>query len=210
LEQDLLEQRAEPPSLVQTDVGENFIAQQVDWQTINVKPMGGDGVDEPMAEKTMCDVLGIANEPSDDDVEDDNEGPPVSDIGEDEDNEIEVLEQETSDDVIDESLMEEAAIPVDDEVTSELAITYDPMVPVIMVGTYFANMVEFRKAFVQYYIIGEFDVFRTRNIRKRYEARCRLDYYNGERVKDQCPWKISVKILPGGETVRVLTSFPRT
>jgi hypothetical protein len=31
--------------------------------------MGGDGVDEPMAEKTMCDVLGITSEPSDDDIE---------------------------------------------------------------------------------------------------------------------------------------------
>jgi hypothetical protein len=106
--------------------------------------------------------------------------------------------------------MEEAAIPVDDEVTSELAITYDPVVPVIMMGTYFTNMVEFRKAFAQYCIIGEFNIFRTRNTRKRYEARCRLDYYNGERVKDQCSWKISVRILPGGETVRVLKSFRHT
>jgi hypothetical protein len=106
--------------------------------------------------------------------------------------------------------MEEAAIPVDDEVTSELAITYDPVVPIIMMGTYFANMVEFRKAFAQYCIIGEFDVFRTRNTRKQYEARCRLDYYNGERVKDQCPWKISIRILPGGEIVRVLRSFRHT
>jgi hypothetical protein len=55
-------------------VGENFSAQQVDWQTVNVKPMGGDGVDEPMAEKIMCDILGIASEPSDD------EGPPILDI----------------------------------------------------------------------------------------------------------------------------------
>jgi hypothetical protein len=102
--------------------------------------------------------------------------------------------------------MEEAAIPIDDEMTSELAITYDPEMPVIMMDTYFVNMVEFRKAFLQYCIIREFDVFRTRNIRKQYEARCRLDYYNGERVKDQCPWKISVRILPGGETVRVLRS----
>jgi hypothetical protein len=54
--------------------------------------MGGDGVDEPMVEKTICDVLGIASEPSDDDVEEDNEGPPILDIGEDEDSEIEVLE----------------------------------------------------------------------------------------------------------------------
>jgi hypothetical protein len=171
--------------------------------------MGGDGVDEPMADKTMCDVLGIASEPSDDDVEEENEGPPVSDIEEDEDSEIEVVEQETGDDVIDESLMEEVAIPVDDEVTSELAITYDPVVPIILMGTYFTNMVEFRKA-TQYCIIGEFDVFRTRNTRKWYEARCRLDYYNGERVKDQCPWKISVRKLHGGETVRVLRSFRRT
>jgi hypothetical protein len=128
MEEDFMEQRAEPPSLVQTDVGENFSAQQVDWQNVNVKPMGGDGVDEPMAEKTMCDVLGIASKPSDDDVEEDNEGPPVSNIGEDEDSEIEVLEQETGDNVIDESLMEEAAIPVDDEVTSKLAITYNLVV----------------------------------------------------------------------------------
>jgi hypothetical protein len=119
------------------------------------------------------------------------------------------VEQERGDDIIDESLMEEATIPVDDEVTSELAITYDPVVPAIMMGTYFANMVEFRKTFAQYYIIGEFDVFRTRNTRKRYEMRWRLDYYNGERVKDQCPWKISVRILSGGEIVRVLRSFPR-
>jgi hypothetical protein len=204
-----MEQRAKPPSLVQTDVGENFSSQQVDWQNVNIKPMRGDGFDEPMAEKTLCDVLGIASEPSDDDVEEENKGPPVLDIEEDEDNEIEV-EQETDDDVIDKSLMKETAIPVDDEVTSELAITYDPVVPVIMMGTYFANMVEFRKAFAQYCIIGEFDVFRTRNTRKWYEARCRLDYYNGEWVKDQCPWKISVKILSSGETVRVLRSFPRT
>jgi hypothetical protein len=138
--------------------------------------MGGDGIDEPMAEKTMCDVLGIASEPSDDDVEEENEVSPISDIEEDEDSEIEVVEQETGNDVIDESLMEEAAIPVDDEATSELAITYDPVVHVIMMGTYFANMVEFRKSFAQYCIIGEFNVFRTRNTRKRYEARCRLDY----------------------------------
>jgi hypothetical protein len=39
LDEDFMEQRAEPPSLVQTDVGENFSAQQVDWQTVNVKPM---------------------------------------------------------------------------------------------------------------------------------------------------------------------------
>jgi hypothetical protein len=45
--------------------------------------MGGDGIDEPMAEKTMCDVLGIGSEPSDDDVEEDNEGPPILDIEED-------------------------------------------------------------------------------------------------------------------------------
>jgi hypothetical protein len=185
-------------------VGENFSAQQVDWQNVNVKPMGGDGFDEPMADKTICDILGIASEPSDDVVEE-NEGPPISDIEEDEDNEI-ALEQETCDDVIGESLMEEAAIPVDDEVTSELAITYDPEIPVITMGTYFTNMLEFRKAFAQYCIIGEFDVFRTRNTRKRYDTRCRLDYYNGERVKDQCPWKIFVMILPGGETVRVLRS----
>jgi hypothetical protein len=92
LEEDFMEQRAEPPSLVQIDVGENFSAQQVDWQNVNVKRMGGDGVDEPMAEKTMCDVLGIASEPSDDDVEEDKEGPPVSNIEEDEDSEIEVVE----------------------------------------------------------------------------------------------------------------------
>jgi hypothetical protein len=52
--------------------------------------MGGDAFDEPMAEKTMCDVLGIASEPSDDDVEEENGGPPVSDIEEDEDSEIAV------------------------------------------------------------------------------------------------------------------------
>jgi hypothetical protein len=145
IEEDFMEERTEPPSLVRTDVGENFSAQQVDWQNVNVKPMGGDGFDKSMADKTMCDILGIASEPSDD-VEEENEGPPISDIEEDGDSEIE-LEQETGDDVIDESLMEEAAIPVDDEVTSELAIIYDPVVPVIMMGTYFANMVEFRKTF---------------------------------------------------------------
>jgi hypothetical protein len=155
-------------------------------------------------------MLQAEHEPSDDDVEEENEGPPVSDIEEDEDNEIEVVEQETGDDVIDDSVIEEAAIPVDDEVTSELVITYDLVVPIIMMGTYFANMVEFRNTFAQYCIIGEFDIFRTRKTRKRYEARCRLDYYNGERVKDQCPWKISVSILPGGETVRVLRSFCHT
>jgi hypothetical protein len=102
--------------------------------------------------------------------------------------------------------MEEAVIPVDDEVTSELAITYDLDQPIIHMGTYFANMVEFRKTFVQYYINREFDIFKSSNTRKQYEARCRLEYYNGERVKAQCPWRISVRILPGGETVRVLRS----
>jgi hypothetical protein len=48
MEEDFMEQRAEPLSLVQTDVGENFSAQQVDWQNVIVKPMGGDGVDEPV------------------------------------------------------------------------------------------------------------------------------------------------------------------
>jgi hypothetical protein len=46
-------------------VGENFSAQQVDWQNVNVKPMGGDGINEPMAEKTMCDVdEGMTSGPS--------------------------------------------------------------------------------------------------------------------------------------------------
>jgi hypothetical protein len=119
-------------------VGENFPEQQVDWQNVNVKLMGGDGFDEPMVDKTMCGLLGI---PSDSEKE---EGPPVLDIEEDEDSQIH-LENETCDDVIGESLMEEAAIPVDDEVTSELAITYDPDQLVIHMGTYFANMEEFRK-----------------------------------------------------------------
>jgi hypothetical protein len=153
--------------------------------------MGGDVFDEPMADKTMCGILGI---PSDSEEE---ESPPIFDIEEDEDNQIE-LEQEKGDDVIGESLMEEAAILVDDEVTSELAITYDPDHPVICMGTYFAKMIEFRKVFAQYCINGEFDVFRSRNTRKRHKVRCRLDQYNGESVKGQCPWRISVRILPGG------------
>jgi hypothetical protein len=66
IEEDFIEQRTEPPSLVQTDVGENFPAQQVDWQNVNVKPMGGDGFDKPMAEQKMCDILGIPSNPSDD------------------------------------------------------------------------------------------------------------------------------------------------
>jgi hypothetical protein len=109
IEEDFMEQRAEPPSVVQTDVEENFPAHQVDWHNVNVKPMGGDGFDEPMADKTVCGILGI---PSDSEEE---EGPPILDIEEDEDSQIE-LEQETCDDVIGESLMEEAAIPIDDEV----------------------------------------------------------------------------------------------
>jgi hypothetical protein len=40
-------------------VGEKFPPQYIDWQNVNVKPMGGDGFDEPMVEKTMCDLLGI-------------------------------------------------------------------------------------------------------------------------------------------------------
>jgi hypothetical protein len=81
--------------------------------------MGGDVFDKPMADKTMCGILGI---PSDSGEE---EGPPpISDLEEDEESQID-LEQETCDDVIGESLMEEAAILVDDEVSSELAITYD-------------------------------------------------------------------------------------
>jgi hypothetical protein len=66
-----MEQRKEPPSLVQTDVGENFPAQQVDWENVNVKPMGGDGFNEPMADKTMFDILGILSDPNDD-VEEEN------------------------------------------------------------------------------------------------------------------------------------------
>jgi hypothetical protein len=119
-------------------------------------------------------------------------------IDEDEDNQIE-LEQETCDDVIGESIMEEAVIPEDDEVTSELAITYDPDQPIICIGIYFANMVYFMKAFGKFYINGEFDVF-------RYEANCRLEYNNMERVKVNFPWKISARILPSGEIVRVLRS----
>jgi hypothetical protein len=173
-------------------VGENFLGQHIDWQNINVNSMGGDGFDKPMADKTMYGPLGI---PSDSEDEEDS---PISEIDEDEDNQIE-LKQEIGDDVIGESLMEEAVIPVDDEVTSELAIKYDPDQPIIRMGTYFTNMVEFMKAFGKFCINGEFDVF-------RYEAKRRLEYNNTERVKVNCPWKISARILPGGEIVRVLRS----
>jgi hypothetical protein len=43
-------------------VGENFPRQHIDWQNINVNPMGGDGFDEPMADKTMCGLLGILSD----------------------------------------------------------------------------------------------------------------------------------------------------
>jgi hypothetical protein len=109
--------------------------------------MGGDGFDEPMADKIMCGLLGI---PSDFEEEED---PPISDIHEDEDNQIE-LEHETGDDVVGESLMEEVVISVDGEVTSELAITYDPDQPVIHIGTYFASIVEFMKEFGKFCING--------------------------------------------------------
>jgi hypothetical protein len=100
--------------------------------------------------------------------------------------------------------MEEAVIPVDDEVTSELEIAYDPDQPVIRVGTYFTNIVESGKAFGQFCINGDFDVFRLRNSRKWYKAKCTLEYNYWERVKIMCPWKIGTRILPSGETVRVL------
>ncbi|KAM0827327.1 hypothetical protein ACQ4PT_068267 [Festuca glaucescens] len=98
------------------------------------------------------------------------EAAPLSDV--DEVSEHELVQQEMGDDEIGESLLEEATIPVDDEVTSELVITYDPDQPIICVGTYFANMDEFRKAFGQFCINGEFDVHKYRNTKERFEATC--------------------------------------
>jgi hypothetical protein len=107
---------------------------------------------------------------------------------------------------IGESLLDEVAIPLGDEVTSELVITYDPDHHVIRVHTFFANMFEFRKSFGKFYINGEFDVHRYRNTKERFESKCKLEYNNGDKVNRPCPWEIAARQIPSGETIRVLTS----
>ncbi|KAM0908726.1 hypothetical protein ACQ4PT_015265 [Festuca glaucescens] len=175
-------------------LGENFPTQSLDWNVIEVESMDSEGLNQPMAEDLMCNLLGIEDHAEE-------EATPLSDV--DEVSEHELVQPEMGDDEIGESLLEEAAIPVDDEVTSELVITYDPDQPVILVGTYFANMDEFRKAFGQFCINGEFDVRIYRNTKERFEAKCKLEYNNGDRVNKPCPWQIAARQIPSGETIRV-------
>ncbi|KAM0864108.1 hypothetical protein ACQ4PT_044146 [Festuca glaucescens] len=175
-------------------LGENFPGQSLDWNAVEVESMDGEGLNQPMAADLMCNLLGIEDHAEE-------EAAPLSDV--DGVSEHELVQPEMGDDEIGESLLEEAVVPVDDEVTSELVITYDPDQPVIRVGTYFANMDEFRKAFGQFCINGEFDVNRYRNTKERFEAKCKLEYNNGDRVNRPCPWQIEARQIPGGETIRV-------
>ncbi|KAM0831469.1 hypothetical protein ACQ4PT_065514 [Festuca glaucescens] len=172
---------------------ENFPAQSLDWNVVEVESMDGDGLNQPMAEDLMCNLLSIEDHAEE-------EAAPLSDV--DEVSEHELVQPEMGDDEIGESLLEEAAILVDDEVTSELVITYDLDQPVIRVGTYFANMDEFRKTFGQFCINGEFDVHRYRNTKESFEAKCKLEYNNRDRVNRPCPWQIAARQIPGGETIR--------
>ncbi|KAM0824178.1 hypothetical protein ACQ4PT_070379 [Festuca glaucescens] len=139
-------------------LGENFPTQSLDWNVVEVESMDGEGLNQPMAEDLMCNLLGTEDHAEE-------EAAPLSDV--DEVSEHELVLPKMGDDEIGESLLEGATIPLDDEVTSELVITYDPDQPVIRVGTYFANMDEFRKAFGQFCINGEFDVHRYRNTKER-------------------------------------------
>ncbi|KAM0845161.1 hypothetical protein ACQ4PT_056571 [Festuca glaucescens] len=141
-------------------------AQSLDWNVVEVQSMEGEGLNQPMADNLMCNLLGIEDHAKE-------EAAPLLDV--DEVSEQELVQPEMGDDEIGESLLEEAVIPVDDEVTSELVITYDPDQPVIRVGTYFANMDEFRKAFGKFCINGEFDVHRYRNTKERKrKPRCKI------------------------------------
>ena len=45
---------------------------------------------------------------------------------------------------------------------------------------------------------------RYRNTMSRYEAKCKLEYNNGDRVNRPCPWQIAVRQIPGVDTMRVL------
>ena len=122
-----------------------------------------------------------------------------SDVDDDNDEEQEEEEEEEMDEI----LMDEAGVPVNDEVSNEILIKHDPDNPSIHVGTLFSTMDDFRSSLQQFAINGEFDVIRINNSNKRFEARCKLWWKNGS-VKTRCPWRISARNFPNDTIIRVL------
>ena len=113
-------------------LGENRVAEEVDWANVLVHVGANDGAAPPLGVNTMCAVLGIGED------------------GEDSKSSVEdgtMEHQESGDDEINEALMDGAGITVDDLGIDIDEVIHDHEDPIISVGTEVSNMREFRMPF---------------------------------------------------------------
>ena len=102
-------------------------------------------------------------------------------------------------DVVDPELMKEAADDVDDDNDEEMINVYDRDNPVIQVGKCFPSMDEFRMCFRTFAVKRQFDTKTLWIDTKKFYAKCRG--FDGD--AKPCPWYISARRQPDGNTVRV-------
>src|SRR4051812_6311176 len=98
--------------------------------------------------------------------------------------------------------MDGVGITVDDLGPDVDEVIHEHEDPIILVGTEFSSMHEFRMSFQHFCIKGEFDVHRLKNTSQRYEAVCRLKWKNGQLVVP-CLWRIAARALPMSKEIRV-------
>ena len=87
-----------------------------------------------------------------------------------------------------------AVIPVDDHVSEERILVYDPNNPCMDIGTVYPNMKEFRLAMRQLAINEEFEL---------HIVKSEPQWYIGDCNAEGCPWHIVGRRQPDGTTIKV-------
>ena len=90
---------------------------------------------------------------------------------------------------------DDAVIPNNDDIPTEVVISYDKDHPQMDLGTMYPSMDEFRLAVRQFAINEEFQLGTTHSDKERFRG-----FYKSS---DDCPWKINASKHKGQSTVEV-------
>jgi len=90
---------------------------------------------------------------------------------------------------------DDAVIPNNDDIPTEVVISYDKDHPQMDLGTMYPSMDEFRLAVRQFAINEEFQLGTTHSDKERFRGFCKSS--------DDCPWKINASKHKGQSTVEV-------
>jgi hypothetical protein len=148
--------------------------------------MNEDQIDIPIAEEKLCLMLGINSKVKEQQAK---SGAAIS---------ASIANVNACMADIDKDLLDEAALPVPEDMPEEDHFWYDKEHPVIEEGSLFHSMEEFRMLLRTFAIRGQFDIQIQDSDTTRFIGHCKGNI---------CSWKIVARTIEDRKAVRVITSI---